>query len=52
MKVGCISLKTSRRRKKTKTESHGQDSEVHKPEDILVHPAPPFLLKFPCTNCN
>lgn len=43
MKVSCISLKHLGRIK-TKLESHGQDSEVYKPEDILVHSTPPFLL--------
>lgn len=43
MKVSCISLKHSGEIK-AKLESHGQDSEVYKPEDILVQPTPPFLL--------
>lgn len=43
MKVGCISLKHAGEIK-TKLESHGKGIKIYKPEDILVHLTPFFLL--------
>lgn len=43
MKVGCIYLKHLGE-VKTKLETYRQDSEVYKPEDVLVHHTLPFLL--------